>query len=154
MEVRRGSHGLGFVATTPISRGTIIAEYWGEIISEEEADRRGGKYLFELEGHLAIDGKSRTNVARYINHSCSPNCEPQEDRKQMRLFIVAKRAIGVGEELGYDYGRELGGTYQADRMSMWLRRQGSETMALADVLKLWRARGNKVAKTCCCDRGA
>jgi SET domain-containing protein len=106
VKVKRGMHGLGLFATSPIPRGTVVAEYWGEVISEEEADRRGGKYLFELEKHLAIDGKTRKNIARYINHSCSPNCEPQEKEKQRRLFIVAKRQIKPGEEFCYSYGKD------------------------------------------------
>jgi SET domain-containing protein len=106
VKVKRGAHGLGLFATGPLKKGEVIAEYWGEIITEEEADRRGGKYLFELEKHMAIDGKSRKNVARYINHSCSPNCEPLEEEKRQRVFIIAKRNIKPGEEFGYDYGRE------------------------------------------------
>ena len=84
----------------------VVAEYWGELVTEEEADRRGGKYLYELEDKISIDGKSRKNIARYINHSCSPNCEPQENVKESRLFIVAKRDIQPGEEFSYSYGKE------------------------------------------------
>jgi len=105
IKVKRGAHGLGLFAAGPIKKAAVIAEYWGEIITEEEADRRGGKYLFELDKKMAIDGKSRKNVARYINHSCSPNCEPEEDEKR-RVFIIAKRDIKPGEEFGYNYGRE------------------------------------------------
>jgi SET domain-containing protein len=105
VKVKRGAHGLGLFAIGPIKSGAVVAEYWGEIITEEEADNRGGKYLFELDKHMAIDGKSRKNVARYINHSCSPNCEPQEDEKR-RILIVAKRYIKPGEEFGYNYGKE------------------------------------------------
>jgi SET domain-containing protein len=106
VKVKRGAHGLGLFATGSIKKAAVVAEYWGKIITEEEADRRGGKYLFELEKHMAIDGKSRNNVARYVNHSCSPNCEPQEHEKQQRVFIVAKRGIKPGEEFGYNYGKE------------------------------------------------
>ena len=106
VKVKRGLHGLGLFATGHIAKGAIVAEYWGELISEEEADRRGGKYLFELEKQLAIDGKTRKNIARYINHSCSPNCVPRENEKQRRLFIVAKRNITPGEEFSYSYGKE------------------------------------------------
>ena len=56
---------------------------------------------------MAIDGKGRQNMARYINHSCSPNCEPEEDEEQ-RIFIVARRNIKAGEQFGYDYGRNIG----------------------------------------------
>src|SRR6218665_299736 len=91
VKVKRGAHGLGLFATGPIKKGETIAEYWGKIITEEEANRIGGTYLFELDKDMAMDGKGRKNVARYINHSCSPNCEPLEDDNQ-RVFIVAKRA--------------------------------------------------------------
>jgi SET domain-containing protein len=106
VKVKRGAHGLGLFATGPIKKAAMVVEYWGKIITEEEADCRGGKYLFELGKHMAIDGKSRKNVARYINHSCSPNCEPLEDEKQQRVFIVARRNIKPGEEFGYNYGKE------------------------------------------------
>lgn len=103
LAVRRGVSGLGLFATADIPKGTFLIEYWGEIISNEEADRRGGKYLFELEGDSTIDGSTRRNIARYVNHSCTPNAEPEED--EGRVFISARRAIKAGEEIGYDYGK-------------------------------------------------
>jgi SET domain-containing protein len=105
VKVKRGAHGLGLFATGPVMKGEVVAEYWGEIVTEEEMIRSKGKYFFELEWGNAIDGKGRKNMARYINHSCSPNCEPEEKEAQQRIFIVAKRAIKAGEEFGYDYGR-------------------------------------------------
>lgn len=105
VKVKRSAHGLGLFATGPIKKSEVVAEYWGPIISEEEADRLAGKYLFELDDQLAIDGRNRKNVARYINHSCNPNCEPQEHNKN-RIFIVAKRSINAGEEFRYNYGKE------------------------------------------------
>ena len=59
-----------------------------------------------LENQMAIDGKGRGNLARYINHSCAPNCEPMENEVQQRIFIMARRNIKPGEEFGYDYGKE------------------------------------------------
>lgn len=105
-KVMRGAHGLGLFATGPVKKGAVVAEYWGPVITEAELKRRRGKYFFELEDGMAIDGKGRGNVARYINHSCFPNCEPMENEKQQRIFIVARRNIKAGEEFGYDYGRE------------------------------------------------
>jgi uncharacterized protein len=105
IKVRRGAHGLGLFAAGLIKRGAVVAEYWGRVITEDEANRLGGKYLFELDAHMAIDGRTRNNVARYINHSCSPNCDPEEHERQ-RVFIVARRDIKPGEEFGYNYGRE------------------------------------------------
>jgi len=106
IKVKRGAHGLGLFAAGIIKKGEVVAEYWGEVITEEEANRRGGKYLFELEHEMAIDGKTRANIARYINHSCLPNCEPEEDVERRRVYIKARRNIKDGEELGYNYGKE------------------------------------------------
>src|ERR1700761_3257089 len=104
VRVKRSAYGLGLFATGSIKKGSIVAEYWGPIITEAEVVHHRGKYLFELDNRMAIDGKSRRNIARYINHSCFPNCEPVEDEKQQRVYILAKRDIKSDEELGYDYG--------------------------------------------------
>jgi SET domain-containing protein len=105
VRVKRSAYGLGLFATGPIKRGAVVAEYWGPIITEADVVRHRGKYLFELDNRMAIEGSGRKNVARYINHSCFPNCEPIENGKQKRVFIVAKRGIKPNEELGYDYGK-------------------------------------------------
>ena len=104
--VKRGAHGLGLFATGPVKKGEVVAEYWGPVVTEDVLKRSRGKYFFELSNDLAIDGKDRRNVARYINHSCHPNCEPDENVRQKRIFIKARRNIREGEEFGYDYGRE------------------------------------------------
>ena len=74
--VKKSSAGLGLFAARRFKKGELVIEYTGEIISEAEAQRRGGKYLFELSGEWTIDGKGRANTARYVNHSCKPNCRP------------------------------------------------------------------------------
>jgi SET domain-containing protein len=102
--VKRGLNGLGLYANTDFKKGEKILEYVGEIISVDEADRRGGKYLFELDEKWTIDGKSRENIARYINHSCVPNCETEVDGK--RVFVYTIKKVTAGEELTYDYGKE------------------------------------------------
>lgn len=104
LKVRRGSTGLGLFTTVPIQKGAFVIEYTGEKITNEEADRRGGKYLFELDDKWTIDGKERGNIARYINHSCDPNCETEVEGE--RIFVYAIRDIAAGEELAYDYGDE------------------------------------------------
>lgn len=106
VEVKRGAHGLGLFATGPVKKGQVVAEYWGPVVTDDELKSSRGKYFFELENELAIDGKDRKNVARYINHSCRPNCEPEEKVRQKRIFIVARRNIKAGEEFGYNYGKE------------------------------------------------
>jgi hypothetical protein len=107
LAVRRTKAGLGLVTLEDIKKGDLVIEYTGEKISSDEADRRGGKYLFTvLDDKLVIDGKGRKNLARYINHSCRPNCEAEVDEDKKRVFIYAKRNIKAGEELHYDYGKE------------------------------------------------
>ena len=115
---RSGVHGHGLFARDFIAQGERILEYVGERITKAEALRRdearraraaaGGDacvYLFETDGRHDIDGDVPWNPARRINHSCAPNCESEEDRG--RIWIVAKRDIAPGEELGCDYGFPL-----------------------------------------------
>jgi SET domain-containing protein len=65
---------------------------------------RGGGYLFELDENYAIDGSSRQNLARYINHSCEPNSEAYISGKRIRIW--SKQALAAGEEMTIDYGEE------------------------------------------------
>jgi SET domain-containing protein len=107
-------HGRGMFASKEIPRGTRIIEYTGERITKAEGWRRELKrqdraargqdaciYIFELNQKTDIDGSVLWNTARYINHSCKPNCESQITRG--RVWIVALRKIKPGEELSYDY---------------------------------------------------
>ncbi|HEY5955199.1 MAG TPA: SET domain-containing protein-lysine N-methyltransferase [Polyangiaceae bacterium] len=101
--------GLGAFATEPIRKGTRVIEYLGERITPKEADRRynddASKHphvlLFSVDGRTVIDAGVRGNEARFINHSCEPNCEAVTDKR--RVFIEALRDIKAGEELLYDY---------------------------------------------------
>ncbi len=102
--VKRSSAGLGLFAARPFKKGERVIEYTGEVISDEEAQRRGGQYLFELNDKWTIDGKDRHNIARYINHACKPNCYPELTDDEKHVFIYAKRAIEPGEEFTYNYG--------------------------------------------------
>ena len=107
--VKRSSAGLGLFTDAPIPRGEFIIEYWGPILTSKQADRKGGKYLFETSKNRIIDGTTRDNVARYINHSCKPNCEI--DILRGRVYVFSKRSIKPGEELTYDYGKEYFNDY-------------------------------------------
>jgi SET domain-containing protein len=109
LSVRRGLSGLGLFTTVPIKRDSFVIEYWGEMITNEESDRRGGKYLFDIENGTVIDGTTRKNRARYVNHSCRPNCEVRTRGK--RVFIYAIKNIKPGDELSYDYGHEYWGEH-------------------------------------------
>jgi hypothetical protein len=112
--VRRSRiHGRGVFATRRIPKGTRIVEYTGRRMSNAEADRRypdrdgipTHTFLFELDDDMVIDAAQGGNAARWINHSCDPNCEAVEE--EGRIFIEALRTIAAGEELGYDYGITL-----------------------------------------------
>jgi len=102
--VKRTNTGLGLFATKPIAKGKRIIEYKGPLVSNEEADRRGGKYFFGVDKKRSIDGGARSNVARYINHSCKPNAEALISGR--RVWIWSRKNIKVGEEIVYDYGKE------------------------------------------------
>jgi len=109
-EVRRSPvHGLGAFALRRIHKGTRIIEYLGERVSHQEADRRyQGKeandahtFLFIVDARTVIDAGVDGNEARFLNHSCSPNCESVIEKR--RVYIEAIRTIEPGEEMTYDY---------------------------------------------------
>ena len=123
--VRRSPrHGRGGYCVTRIPAGARIIEYTGELISETEGDRRyptpsdGAEepehtYLLALDDERVIDANVGGNAARFINHSCEPNCEPIAYGDHM--WIVAVRDIRPGEELAYDYAIELDEPHTAAR---------------------------------------
>jgi SET domain-containing protein len=103
--VGRSLTGLGLFATREIKKRARIIEYRGPRRSEQAAERaetRGNRYLFEVSKHVTIDGTTRSNVARYANHSCNPNAEAIVFRG--RVFIKSLRRIKPGEEITYSYG--------------------------------------------------
>jgi SET domain-containing protein len=106
--VGRSHTGLGLFATEEIKKRGFIIEYTGRRISTERAQyldsRRANKYLFELNSRWTIDGSTRRNLARYVNHSCKPNAEAELERGRM-IFRACKR-IAPGDEITIDYGEE------------------------------------------------
>ena len=102
-------HGRGAFALRRIRKGTRIVEYLGERVSHREADRRyqdrdtrdNHTFLFIVDARTVIDAGAGGNEARFINHSCNPNCETVIEAK--RVYIEAIRTIKPGEELSYDY---------------------------------------------------
>ena len=111
IQVRKsGVHGKGVFAVKPIAEGEQIIEYVGEVISWKEALRRhphnpadpNHTFYFHVDDKHVIDAAVGGNAARWINHSCEPSCEADED--DGRVFIKALRNIKPGEELSYDYG--------------------------------------------------
>lgn len=104
LRVRKSGTGKGLFAEEDIPKGTCVIEYVGRPIGQTEADRDNGRYLFEVARGKTIDGNIPSNVARYINHSCAPNCEAVGPSG--RVFIFSTKRIKGGEELSYDYGEE------------------------------------------------
>jgi SET domain-containing protein len=98
------SVGKGLFAVTRLSEGDFIAEYSGKRIPTTEADTSKSRYLFEIDKDWTVDAEHEDNFARYINHSCDPNCEA--DIRNRRVLIFALRDIENGEELTLDYGEE------------------------------------------------
>jgi SET domain-containing protein len=112
VEVREsGIHGRGVYALRSLRQGERIIEYKGPVISWEEANALPPSdpsdphhtFLFSLsDGKRVIDARRSRNAARWINHSCDPNCETEETASG-RVFVEALRDIAQGEELFYDY---------------------------------------------------
>ena len=112
-------HGNGVFAALPVRKGERLIEYKGRRRTHEEVDagdsgdiESGHTFLFTLDENWVIDANFEGNDARWINHSCAPNCEAvlvenEDDPKRTQVFIEAIRAIKPGEELTYDYGITL-----------------------------------------------
>ena len=109
IEVRQsGVHGRGVYATQFIPKGMRIIEYAGERVSWKTAPDHANNphtFNFGLENGDVINPEIGGNDARWINHSCNPNCEAIEEDD--RIFIYAMRNIQVGEELLYDYRMQI-----------------------------------------------
>lgn len=104
--VRRSRPGLGrgLFAARRFGKSDFVVEYTGIHIPTRYADTLKTRYLFELDQEWTIDGSSRKNLARYVNHSCEPNCEGEIH--DGHILVVALRDIAQGEELTMDYGGE------------------------------------------------
>ena len=113
LAVKRASAGLGLFAVSPIPKGACVIEYTGVPITAEEREKSNSLYLFEINSRKTIDGSPRWNTARYINHSCKPNCEIEIYKG--RVWVFARRNIKPGEELGYDYGEDYVAAYLAGK---------------------------------------
>ena len=123
--------GRGVFAARRLRKGQRVIEYTGEIISVEEEQRRYDDeamarhhtFLFKIDDKTTIDATRRGSIARYINHSCDPNCEAVwEDG---RIFIEAIRNIQPGTELTYDYGYEHDGPVTLEDKEFYFCRCGA-----------------------------
>jgi len=138
--VRRQSpiHGNGVFAARDLPKGTTLIEYRGKRLTHAQANRvyggdadSGHTFLFTLNEKYLIDGNDGGNVARWINHSCSPNCQAwvieheSGDPRRDRVVIETRRAIRAGEELTYDYGITLEERQTPRLKRIWACRCGS-----------------------------
>lgn len=106
-------HGSGAFALEPIPARTRIVEYLGERLTDAQVEERYGTerldnphtFLFWVRDDLYVDAAVNGNDARFINHSCDPNCEVEIEDD--RVFIYALRDIAPGEELTYDYSLDV-----------------------------------------------
>ena len=102
-------HGTGGYARRTIAAGTPVIEYVGEKISKAESVQRcaeSNAYIFTLDDEFDLDGDVAWNPARFLNHSCAPNCEAEIDEEQ-HIWLVALREIRSGEELTFNYNYDL-----------------------------------------------
>lgn len=139
IEARRSEiHGNGVFATDVIEKGERIVRYKGKLRSHDEVDaeygdvdENGHTFLFTLNDDYVIDGNIDSGVARWINHSCAPNCEAvvEEDDKgrphKDKVFIEALRRIEPGEELTYNYGIVLDERHTPKLKKLWGCRCGA-----------------------------
>lgn len=114
-------HGRGVFAIQNLEGGELVCEYKGKRVPWSEAMRRSSPdpaqpdhtFFFDVGDGFVIDGGNGGNSARWINHSCEPNCEPELEAGH--IFIRALKSIGVGEELSIDYAL-VGGRRQSKRL--------------------------------------
>ncbi len=101
-------HGTGGYARRNLKKGTLLIEYVGRKITKQETlslCEAGNEFIYTLDEDYDLDGNVSWNPARFINHSCAPNCEA--DERNGRVWIVALRSIKAGEEVTYDYCYDL-----------------------------------------------
>ncbi|MDR2011481.1 MAG: SET domain-containing protein-lysine N-methyltransferase [Rhodanobacter sp.] len=132
-------HGNGVFALTDIPAGTEIIEYLGRLLTHAQADRlyantgdTGHTFLFTLNDRYVIDANVDGNIARWINHSCAPNCRASHeentsgDPRKDRVVIESLRKLREGEELTYDYGIVLAERLTPRLKAIWACRCGKK----------------------------
>ncbi len=107
LKVRKSGTGKGLFTDEDIPKEVCVAEYFGTPVKNEDLEKTKyirARYLFEIDKGFTVNGNVKGNVARYINHSCRPNCEARGPKG--KVYIFSLRKIKAGEELSYDYGKE------------------------------------------------
>jgi uncharacterized protein len=137
--VRRSAiHGRGVFAARDLALGERVLEYRGARISPDTAaelygdnTQYGHTFLFTLNDKFLVDGGVNGNAARWINHSCAPNCEAviyvnkNYEEEKDKLYLEAIRDIKAGEELSFDYGIRLDVPHTARLKKIWACRCGA-----------------------------
>lgn len=131
-------HGNGVFAVVPLKKGERVIQYKGRLRTHAEVDagdtgdaESGHTFLFTLNDEYVLDANFEGNDARWMNHSCSPNCEAvieedeDGDRRKDKVFIETIRAIKPGEELVYNYGITLAERHTPRLKKIWECRCGS-----------------------------
>jgi uncharacterized protein len=101
-------HGMGGFARVDIPAGARVIEYVGEKITKQESLARceqNNEYIFALDDEQDLDGQVSWNPARFLNHSCEPNCEARLEGGC--IWVIAIREIRAGEESTFNYGYDL-----------------------------------------------
>jgi len=141
IQLRRSNiHGNGVFASKPIAKGARIVRYMGLLRTHDEVDaayggmeETGHTFLFTLNDEYVVDGNIKGNIARWINHSCEPNCEAvieqdgQGRTHHDKIFIEALRRIQPGEELTFNYGITLTERHTPKLKQLWGCRCGAPT---------------------------
>jgi len=151
LTVRRSPiHGKGVYAATDLPADIDLIQYKGRLITHAQADRgygdgadTGHTFLFTLNDKYIVDANVDGNDARWINHSCKPNCrayiEDNGGGKKDRVMIETLRRIRAGEELTYDYGITLDVRHDAKMKEVWACRCGAKN-CIGTMLKPKRKR--------------
>ncbi len=106
-------HGYGVFALESINKNKRIIDYAGELITNKQSERREDRYLakgciwvFRVNRNWSRDAAVGGNIARFINHSCTPNCWIDVDARTKTIWVRASKRIRKGQELTYDYNTE------------------------------------------------